>query len=189
MITINGDLAAMKAIMDPQVLKKAEKSALKAVQRKTATRISRKVREEFNVTARAIADRLKLSLKRDDTEAYLWYIGTRIGLINFGGQFKKVRSARGPRMGATAKVKKNSSRYVAAGGFIAEGKNQNVHIFQRMKKNQSARNPIRKMTGPAIAQMVAWPAVLEDATKFVETEYPNELANRLDYFFKQQAGK
>jgi hypothetical protein len=189
MIDFGDDIKEMERMLDPEFLVKAKKSALKATQRKTATRISKLVRQEFNVTARAVADRLKLSLGRNDTEAYLRYVGTRIGLINFSGKFKKVRTTAGRRLGATAKVKKTARRYVAPGGFIAEGNNGNVHIFQRMSKRQRARMPIRKMTGPAIPQMVSQQEVLDEATKFVEQEYPKDLTNRLDYFLTKQMGK
>ena len=85
MIDFGDDIKEMERMLDPEVLVKAKKSALKSTQRKTATRISKLVRQEFNVTARAVADRLKLSLGRNDTEAYLRYVGSRIGLINFSG--------------------------------------------------------------------------------------------------------
>ena len=100
-----------------------------------------------------------------------------------------MRTTAGRRLGATAKVKKTARRYVAPGGFIAEGNNGNVHIFQRMSKRQKARMPIRKMTGPAIPQMVSQQEVLDEATKFVEQEYPKDLTNRLDYFLTKQMGK
>ena len=188
MITIEfpDDLQEMKRQLAPEMLQKANKSALKATQRKTATFISKVVRKEFNVTARAIADRLKLSLGRGDTEAYLNYVGTRIGLINFSGQFRKVRTNAGVRLGATAKVKRTSRRYVTPGGFIAQGNNGNVHIFQRMSRRQKERMPIRKMTGPAIPQMVAQQEVLDEAAKFVEREFPKDLSNRIDYFLRKQ---
>lgn len=189
MINYSTDLQALKRLLDPASLKKAEKSAIKATQRKVATRISRKVREEFNVTARAIADRLRLSLQKNDTEAYLWYIGSRIGLINFDAQFKKISTPRGSRMGATARIRKGGSRFVTKGGFIATGRNQNVHIFQRTDLKQKRRLPIQSKTGPAIPQMVAMPEVLEDAALFAEIEYPKELTNRIDYYLMQQMSK
>ena len=168
---------------------KAEKSAIKATQRKAATQISRKVREEYNVTARAIADRLKLRLSPDNTEAYLWYIGTRIGLINFSGSFRNVRSARGKRFGATAKIKKKGSRFITVGGFIATGRNGNTHIFQRKDLGQKGRLPIQSKTGPAIPQMVDTEEVLSSATKYVEQEYPKDLINRLNFYLQKQMGK
>lgn len=189
MITYTADLQALKRMLEPEYLKKAEKSAIKATQRKVATRISRKVREEFNVTARAVAERLRMTLLKEDTEAYLWYIGSRIGLVNFAAAFKKVRTAKGARQGATVKIKRTSGRVTAAGGFIASGRNSNTQVFQRASKDQRSRLPIRKMTGPAIPQMVAIPEVLEDAALFAETEYPKELSNRIDYYLMQQMSK
>lgn len=186
MITITHELEALRRQLDPDHLAKAEKSALKAVQRKAATRISKSVRGRFNVTARAIAERLNLRLGKNDTEAYLLYVGARIGLINFSAQFRKVRTGKGPRQGATAKITKDAGRYIAPGGFIAKGANNNVQVFQRMSKKQSGRLPLRKMTGPAIAQMVDSQEVMDDATNYVEEEYPKELTNRLNYFLDKQ---
>lgn len=189
MITISHELAQLKKQLDPAHLASAEKSALKSIQRKVATQISRLVRHKYNVTARSIAARLKLSLVRGDTEAHLWYVGTRVGLINFGGQFKKVRTSKGERMGATAKMTKQSGRFLTKGGFIATGRNGNVHIFQRRDLKQNSRFPLRAKTGPAIPQMVSEKETIEAASKFVEQQYPAELTNRLNFFLQKQMQK
>ena len=84
---------------------------------------------------------------------------------------------------------KKGGKFVAKGGFIAKGKNGNLHIYQRQDLSQSARLPLISKKGPAIPQMVQWPEVLEEATKFIEQEYPKDLANRLEYFLEKQMSR
>ncbi len=187
MIKLNIDVSIddLRGLLEPAYWLKAERAALKATQAQTANQVSRKAREVYNVTAAAIARRLKMGLSGDGREAYLRWIGTRIGLIEFGAQFRKVASARGKRWGATARIRKDRGRFLTGGGFIAEGNNGNVHVFRRVDQ-ADPKSKLRRMAGPAIPQMISSPEVFEDAEKFVAKKYPEVLANRLAYFLDQQ---
>ncbi|ALO46575.1 phage tail protein [Pseudohongiella spirulinae] len=171
--------------IDPEVFRKAQLSALTRLRSSTATQISRAAREKYSVTAAtirgALSRRIRIVVRRDQTTAVLEYVGRRIGLINFGGQFKKVSTPRGRRMGATTKLYKNKRRYLTKRGFIATGKSGNVHIYQREKAGQTKRLPLQALYGPSIPQMVGSDEVLEKVGQFVERQYPIELSRQIDY--------
>jgi len=183
MIGLDGDLDDLKRLLNPTFLRKAELSALKATRGKVATVVSKRVRERYNVTAATVSSKLKVGLRNDNTEAWLSWIGRRIGLINFGAQFKRVKTLRGRRIGATVKVRKDTKRFLVKGGFIAEGSQGNVHIFERMG---STRLKIRSRTGPSVPQMVSSQKVVSAAEHLVETEYPTILKSKLDFFLEKQ---
>lgn len=176
--------------LDPELLRKAQRQALNRVRAKTATRISAAARGKYNVSAATVRDalsrRLKFSTTGDRSEAYLVYLGRRIGLINFGAKFKKVSTARGPRLGATTKLYKGRPRYLTKRGFIATGKSGNVHVFQRAEEGQRKRHPLKALYGPSIPQMVGSREILEDADSFVQKEYPIELLRQIDYYMSKQ---
>jgi hypothetical protein len=191
------------ALLNPENLARAQREALQNTRGKTATLINKTVRETYVIEAGAITRRMRLGWDDGEkTEARLDWTGSKIGLINFGAQFKKVQSARGTRQGATFKMIKSKGRVLSkaggVGGFIATGKNGNTHIFARTnptKKVTSSKtgNPIlsrdiHARTGPSIPQMVGGPQVMEAAQAFVQAEYPEQLLNKLQRFFEIQAG-
>lgn len=183
MIELDGDLDDLKRLLNPSFLRKAETSALRGIQGKVKTRVSKRVREMYNVTAGTVSRKLKIGLRNENTEAWLSWVGRRIGLINFGAQFKRVSTRRGRRIGATVKVRKDTKRYLVKGGFIAQGTQGNVHIFERIG---TARLELRSRTGPSVPQMVSSRKVVKDAAELVKTEYPVILKSKLDFFLEKQ---
>lgn len=183
MIEVNHDLDDLKRLLNPKFLRQAELSALKATRAKVKTRVSKSVRETFNVTAATVSRKIKIGLRNNNTEAWLLWTGRRIGLINFGARFRNVKTSRGTRKGVTVQVQRGKKRFLVPGGFLATGEQGNAHIFQRIGKD---RLKIRSLTGPSIPQMVSSRKVLNDAENLVETEYPRILANRLDFFLDKQ---
>lgn len=185
MIQFTDDFQDVLRTIDPTVFHKAQISALNRVRSRTATFISRAGREKYNVSAAAVTNalsrRIKIVVRRDQVSAYLEYIGRRIGLINFAGQFKRVDTPRGKRQGATTKLYKNQPRYLTKRGFIAAGRSSNVHIYQREKEGQRKRLPLVALYGPSIPQMVGSDEVLDKTRGFVEALYPVELMRQIDY--------
>lgn len=184
-------IAEAKKLFDPSIVNKAQRLSITAIKGKAKTAVSKSVRKKFVVTARRIAQDLKIRMsdKGDLRSAQLDYVGQRIGLINFSANFRKVRTTgrrghlRGSkirRLGATARVSKGSARYLAPGGFIASGTSGNVQIFQRIEKNNS-RSKLRKLTGPAVPQMVSQPEVVKDFTNLVEKEFPPTFESKLNF--------
>lgn len=183
MIKLDGDLDDLKRLLNPSFLRKAETSALRGIQGKVKTRVSKRVREVYNVTAGAVSRKLRIGLRNDNTEAWLSWVGRRIGLINFAAQFKRVSTRRGRRIGATVKVQRKEKRFLVKGGFIAEGSQGNVHIFERIG---TARLELRSRTGPSIPQMVSSRKVVKEVEELVESDYPVILKSKLDFFLEKQ---
>lgn len=185
MIDFKDNLQDQIQKIDPEVLRKAQISTVTRLRAKTATRISQAARGKYNVTAWAVrgalSKRIKIVVKRDQVSGYLQYIGRRIGLINFGGNFKRVQTSRGRRTGATAKLYKSQPRYLTKRGFIASGRQGNVHIYQREKEDQRKRFPLQALYGPSIPQMVGTKEVMDDVKGFVEDQYPVELSRQIEY--------
>ena len=190
MIEIKDDLKRMIQTLDPDVLRKAQVSTITRLRSRTAALMSRAGREKYNVTAKTVSDalsrRIKIVVGPDQVTGYLHYIGRRIGLINFGGQFKTVRTARGKRFGATTKLYKKQPRFLTKRGFIARGRGAastggNVHIYQREKGAQTSRLPIMALYGPSIPQMIGSKEVIEKANEFVKEQYPIELMHQINY--------
>lgn len=179
------NLDRIMRVLNPDILIKAQTSALVRTRAKSVTQISKLARQKYNVSAGTVRDavsrRIGLSLSRDKSAAYIQYIGRRIGLINFAAKFKTVNTPRGKRFGATTKLYKKKGRFLTKRGFIARGKGGNVQVFQRQKEGQSKRLPLNALYGPSIPQMVGSTEVLEGATKFVEKEYPIELLRQIEY--------
>ena len=185
MIQFEEDVKEFLKVLDPEVLRKAQNSTLTRMRSKTATRLSKEARSKYNISAAAVRDalskRLKFSKQSQPKQAFLWYISRRIGLINFGAKFKKVRTPRGVRQAATVKLYKNRPRKKLKRAFIASGGNSNVQLFQRERAGQTSRLPIEALYGPSVAQMIGSDAVLDDAREFVKEEYPVELMRQIDF--------
>lgn len=185
-IRIETGIEELLKTLDPEVIRKANKAAVRRIQRKMATVISGGVRETYNITARDIASAVKMQLQDGGRTAIITYRGRRRGLINYGGAgvVPRVMTARGVRFGAKAKLYKKKPRALVKGGFVARGRNGNVHIFRRSEQNQS-NSTLEAITAPAVAQMVKNQGVEARAQKTLNQQWPIELAHQITFFFNK----
>jgi len=190
-------LAEAKRLFDPKIVKNAQRNAVTRVKNKLRTLISKLARKRYNIAAAKISQALKMKItdREGIRSAQLEYTGVRFSLINFGARFRKVittgrrgkfKGKRIRRSGASAKVTKGSSPYLTPGGFIAAGQGGNVQIFQRIEKSNS-RSKLRKLTGPAVAQMVSNKVVLDGVDGFLDTEFPKQFESRLNQLLEKAA--
>ena len=184
-------IAEAKKLFDPMHVKKAQRLTMTSIKGKAKTGVSRSVRKKFVITAKRIAQDLKIrTVDREGLRsAELSYIGNRIGLINFSANFRNVRTVgrrghlRGSKLrrkGATARVTKGGGRYLVPGGFIVAGASGNVQILQRIHKRDS-KSKLRKLTGPAVPQMVSQPEVKKDFANLVDREFPPTFESKLNF--------
>ncbi|CAE7161651.1 unnamed protein product [Symbiodinium microadriaticum] len=150
-----------------------------AVRRKVATQASRSARDQYNVTARRIAQDLKFGMRQNNTEASIEWHGNRISLIHFSAAFRNINTSAGKRIGATVRIHKGKKRMIVKGGFIASGSNANVQIF---KRRGIGRLPISSLKGPSVPQMIENRATHMDVEKLVSQEYPAIFANKVPEF-------
>lgn len=175
---------------DPSLVNKAQRLTVSALKGKVKTQISKTAREKYNVSASKLGQALNMRI--DDSQglrsATLEYVGSRIGLINFSGKFKNVRTTGKSghlagvqirRRGATAKVIKGQSPQLIGRAFIANGAN-GAHIFRRINKNDP-NSKIQRVTGPSIPQIVSQRKVFSDGEKVLQTEFPRVFESKLTF--------
>jgi len=178
----NLSLAELRRKFDPNAVERADRIATGRVAKKVRTQVSRDVRAVYNVKARDVGKTVKILRNRRGSveERILLYTGGSIPLAKFNARPKRVRSARGPRTGVTAKVRKDEGRKLVGKregfhgkGFLAKG--------QVMARKTAKRTPIRPLFGPAIPLMVGNDLVIESYHRTVRREYPIELERALNY--------
>jgi hypothetical protein len=148
-------LPELRRKFDPKIVEQSLQRALQLAATKTRTRISKEVRVTYNIKAGAIGK--NVALRRLPEGRLLLYTGPLIGLDKFGARGKNVKTAHGKRRGVTVQVKKTAARKLVKGGFVG-GKGKVI-----FKRTGESRLPIKRLFGPAIAQMVANQAVIDDA--------------------------
>jgi hypothetical protein len=184
------NLDALRRAYDPALVNQAARSTIRDLQGKAATIVSRSVREKYNVSASAVKSALKNSkvIEQDGAPAgYLIYLSKRISLSYFATAARpKVKTTRGVRYGARAKLYKRERATIVKGGFFGTAKTSgSAQIFQR---TGDARLPIRKLTAPSISQMVGGGEPLQALDKLVREEGDTKFAQNLEYFMQKQMG-
>lgn len=194
---------------DSRMIRQAQFAAINKTLPKLRTHVSRRLRERFNVTARAITERVQLRKAAMSTgllQGIIVFKGRRIGLINFSAQAKRVTIARAPRgknkkgipfgrfrTGVTVRVHKAGGRKLVTDrkGFIAKGKNGSEHIFYRQTKRRfwggpAVKEVLRAAYQYSIAEMVTQAngavGTKNSYTDFIKEEYDKEFDAALNYY-------
>jgi len=183
------NLEQLRQVYDPAVVEKAAYQTVKQLQAKAATEISKTVRQRYNVSAAAIKSVMKprLRVSAGVPTGFLIYLSKRISLRHYAtGARPKIKTRRGIRYGARVKEYKNERAQIVPGAFFGTAKNSGSgQIFQRLGPS---RLKIKKLTGPAIAQMVGGEAPIKALNDLVQREGDEKFAHNLDHFLKKQTG-
>lgn len=139
-------LDELRRKFDPKMINKALDRAQQVAATKARTRISKEIRQLYNVKAGDVGKSVRL--QRIQNGRLLIYTGRMIGLDKFGARPKKVKTKHGRRTGVSVVVRKTGGRKVVKHGFIG-----NVHGAKIFKRETDARLPIRRLFGPSIAHM------------------------------------
>lgn len=187
----------LRQVYDPAVVEKAAYQTVKQLQAKAATEISKTVRQRYNVSAAAIKSVMKprLRVSAGVPTGFLIYLSKRISLRHYAtGTRPKIKTRRGIRYGARVKEYKNERAKIQPGAFFGTAKDSGSgQIFvrytngKRMKSNPK-KAAIKKLTGPAIAQMVGGEAPIKALNDLVQREGDEKFAHNLDHFLKKQTG-
>ena len=180
----------VKRFYDPSAVEKAVYSTIKQLNSKAATTISKAVRERYPVTAAGIKSALKprVSTHGGVPVGYLVYLSKRISLRHFATSSPRprVKTRAGIRYGARVKQYKKTRAAIVPGAFWGKSKDSNVQqIFQRIG---TGRLKIRKLTAPAISQMVGGEAPIKALNELIQTESNTMLSHNLDHFLQRRAG-
>lgn len=198
------DMEQLKQVYDPIIVEKAASATIKQLHSKSATLVSRAVRDKYSIKARDIKTALKqrVAFKSGVPVGYLIYTSRRISLRHFspGGRptsrtRPRVKTARGVRRGAKIKVMKTRPARLIKGAFWGRGAigsgdgitlgDGEWQVFQRMGLS---RLKIRKLTGPSISHMVRGDAPLKAINDLVQKEGGEKFANNIDHFIQKKIG-
>lgn len=169
----------LRQAFDPKLVDKAYDRALQVAATKARTRISRKVRETYNIKAGDIGRAVQLRKLQSEPGRLLLYTGRMIGLDKFGARPKNIKTARGRRKGVTVQVKKTAGRKQLKGGFIG-GKGKVVFTRQGPE-----RLPIERKFGPSIAHMAGNKTVLADFEAHAGEDAAVEFNRSLEFFMSR----
>jgi len=208
MLSVRFDnLEEVKQFYDPIIVEKAARTTIKQLHGQAATLISKAIREKHNVTVRDVKSALHTRIKTTDgvETGSLIYTGKRISLRHFAtakssplvstARFVKGTRRKVKRRGVRVKDRKDSRARIVPGAFwgraaigsgagkiIGEG---TLQIFQRIGLS---RLKIRKLTGPAIAQMAGGEAPLDAINELMREKADKTLAHNLDHFLRTKTG-
>jgi hypothetical protein len=183
------NLEQLRQVYDPAVVEKAAHATVKQLQSKAATEISKTVRQRYNVSAAAIKSVMtpRVKVSGGVPTGFLIYLSKRISLRHYAtGSRPKIKTRRGIRYGARVKEYRSKRAEIVPGAFFGTAKTSGSgQIFQRLGPS---RLKIKKLTGPAIAQMVGGEAPIKALNDLVQREGDEKFAHNLDHFLKKQTG-
>ncbi|WP_028303467.1 phage tail protein [Oceanospirillum maris] len=177
-------LQALSQAYDPEMVEKAFQAALSRTTSKAATLISKDVRKVFAVKAGDIRGALQIKRARRDRHRVLLYAGGHLPMEKFKPSSRIIKttinnhpvngSYRARRQRVTARVRKDKGRQVLKGAWIAKGQ-----VMRRSDQADNKSDPWVQY-GPAIAQMVDNPKLLDRVQDFVREDLPNQFINRME---------
>ena len=194
------NLEQVKRTFDPGVVEKAAFSAVRKLHNKAATRVSKSVRQKYNIKAGAIKLALKKRVRKQQgiPSGFLIYTDSRISLRHFavGGSDPRPgnqpvrKTARGKRKGVRVRVVKSRSHIVPRGfwGRGRAGENAGAGEQQIFQRIGLSRQPVRKLTGPSVAHMVRGEAGLDKVNAMMAQEANRTLSHELDHFLQRHVG-
>ncbi len=188
--TINRLNAIANGLGDRAIVSAINKTAAQA-----KTQISRGIREEFNISAALVRERLLLQRAR---RAGLHFTATLIGnphgrarramnLIHFVERKTTLAEARRRAKAGTLaqlhfKVKRKGGKQTLPGAFIG---NQGRTVFIRVGKE---RTPIRAVQTIGVPQMFQTRRVQDPVLRWIRVEFPRIFASEVRYYLSTVRG-
>lgn len=201
MISISfSNMEEIRRVYDPSIVDRATRDATRRLRDKVATQVSKAVRDVYSIKAGDISRSLrKRARTRVGHEGLLVYTSKRLSLSYFAtnngqpnaGNRPKVKTPRGVRRGAKVKVVKSKGRTIIDGAFWGRGRAgiiDGAGAWQIFVRKGSKRNPIKKLTGPSVSQLVGSRTALEAVNQVVGRDADKILAQRIDFYTGRKAG-
>ena len=195
----------IRRAFDPKLVKKALDRAISTAANRVRTQISVDVRQRYNIKAGDVGKSVTLRPINQDgvINRLLAYTGGRLSLRMFAaGSAAPTYSKRsGRQLPVRVTVLKAEGRKQVQGGFLAKGLNHETstpyQIFQRegdprrMTKGNYAglkKQPLRKLTGPAIPTMVSNPKVITAAVDRAGEVMGTEFTRQMELLMSNTGG-
>ena len=176
---------AIASQVTPKAIQRAASRALNKAMTSTRAEASRRVKEELNLKVGDIKKELtvqkaKASDGLRDMRSTLIVSNKPVELFKFGAKAKKVRSARGPRVGTTVKVKQE--RKLVAGGFIAQMRSGKIGVFKRSGGTTSTgKEKIKLLYSTRVRDVFLNDGFLEKLGDFAGKRLETTLAQELSF--------
>lgn len=202
------NLPEVRAALNPQVYNQALASTIKKLSDQAATQISVNVRKNYAVSASEVKKRLRMISRHTEAgmvpERLLIYFSARISLRHFApagqkakGKGPRIKTARGVRFGASARVYKPLGTKLKKGAFwgrairgdvdSAEEASNGLQIFARVDQEDS-KSKLGKLTGPSVSQMVRGWDVIANVNAFIADNRDRILENEINHFLAKYRG-
>jgi len=206
MLTIRFDnLEEIRKVYDPRVVERASRDTMKRLSNQAKTAVAKEITRIYAIKSREVQSAMVVRTRERMGEhvGYIVIDGRRLSLPRFtsGGMAPTrssrpiVKTARGKRYGAKAKIMKSRGARVIKGpvfwgkgragrGDDAVGKG----AWQIWKREGPSRDNIRRLTGPAIPQMARSKSARESVFGVVQSKADTILADRLNFYSGRRSG-
>jgi len=190
------DLAAVRALIAPEVYQNALNATVKRLSDQVATVISREVRANYPLKQSDINKVLRRGFKATGAmpERILSYYAARVSLRHFASKASpKIKTARGVRYGVKVKIRKSAPLKIKRTAFKGKSRAGDIdgggaeQIFARIDQNNSA-SKLKKLTGPSASQMVRGKHVIAAVDKFLEENRDRILQQNIYHFLQKHRG-
>lgn len=180
------DLRAAKAALDALASRDARAAvnqALGRATRSTQAEASRIVREELNIKATALSSRNGRTITTTRPSA----LAASVKIRGQGLPLSQFKGTRQTKLGLSVQVLKGKPRTVLGSRFLHPLTGTSVDRA-KLGSRRVPRTPIRVSWGPAIAQVLGRPAVLERLKGHAVNRFGVELRRELNYRLKRRTG-
>jgi hypothetical protein len=185
MASVREQLKAFKELTRKQ-MQQASARALNKAATSTRAEAARRVKESpLNLKARDIKDQITMErAKAKDglqrMSAVIRVVRKSVPLYLFGAKERKVKSARGPRVGATVKVK--TQRKLVSGGFIARMKSGKVGVWKRTgQTTNKGKERIKQLFSTSVYDVFHNKGFLSDLGAYARARFKVTFAQELKY--------
>lgn len=196
-VQLTGVKEAMK-VLDPKLVTAASRAAVNKVSAQCRTQISKMIRDEYNIKARDLNKRLKVTTRArlDELEAEITGVGRGLPLSAFDARQEGVRAnkagivytkkakaaGRGKAGGAVSVlVKRASGRKrlsVEPKAFLSRFKSGHLAVAQR---TGASRLPIKELLGPGIALLFGTKKIMTAAQDFARSKFQEIFEHELKW--------
>lgn len=194
-IKLSGVKEAME-MFDPNVVRKAARSAISKIATQSKTEASKVIRERFNIKKSDLDSKLKITPpRRDNLTAIITATGRPISLTYFGAQQlttqnrlisrtvgRQLKRAVKRGQGVTVKIIKAKASTRLPRAFIATMRNSHIGVFIRQGKS---RLHITEKSLVTIPTLFAGRNVLPKIKKLIQDKWPDILKHELGFFIDQ----
>lgn len=203
MISVSfSNLDELKRVYDPRIVERAASDAVWRLRTPVKNTTAKEVAQVYNIKQGEVSSALKVARRnRGSPEVLLIYRSKRPSLPRFAskreptrGNRPRVKTQRGVRYGAKAKVVKSRGQRLIRGAFWArgragqseDGRGQGAWLI--WVRQSGARNSLKKLTGPSVSQMVGTRSARAAADRAIRDNADRILFQRLDFYTGRRAG-